>query len=392
MFAYGGAGPAHCSNYGSELDIKAIIVPTTATVHSAYGAVASDIHYTHTLSDLMRTPPFFDQASKFLDSDKIEKNFNKLEQSCAQGLARNGVADADMVFYRYVDIQYRRQTHQITVPISNGAITPDMVDELIARFEKKYEELYGAGAAYREAGVEITTFRVDAVGRMPKPQMRQYESETKDPKSAEIGVREVYFGEEGKFIATRVYKGLDIHAGSIIDGPAILEYPGTTVLIGPGQRGTMDQWLNLIINAKPETSRRPGVTSKVNLDSSGVDPITFEVIRHRLQSITDEQAIALKSVSGSPIVTEATDYCCGLYLSDGSIVTMGRQVLFHAGTTSQVIKSVIRKCSENPGIKDGDMFIVNNPYDGAVHPPDFSIVCPIFYEGRSGQVRLCLEV
>ena len=60
---------------------------------------------------------------------------------------------------------------------------------------------------------------------------------------------------------------------------------------------------------------------------------------------------------------------------------MGRQVLFHAGTTSQVIKSVIAKCSRDPGINDGDMFIVNNPYDGAVHPPDFSIVCPIFHEG-----------
>jgi N-methylhydantoinase B len=61
---------------------------------------------------------------------------------------------------------------------------------------------------------------------------------------------------------------------------------------------------------------------------------------------------------------------------------MGRQVLFHAGTTSQVIKSVIRKCAEDPGINDGDMFIVNNPYDGAVHPPDVSIVGPIFYNGE----------
>jgi N-methylhydantoinase B len=61
---------------------------------------------------------------------------------------------------------------------------------------------------------------------------------------------------------------------------------------------------------------------------------------------------------------------------------MGRQVLFHAGTTSQVIKAVIRKCAEDPGINDGDMFIVNNPYDGAVHPPDVSIVCPIFSGGE----------
>ncbi len=382
LYAYGGAGPTHCASYGSELDIKAILVPATATVHSAYGAVASDIHFSHTLSDLLRTPPFFDKASKFLDSNRISANFDHLEQVCAQGLARNGVAEADRVFFRYVDIQYRRQTHQITVPVKTGQITPETVDDLIEVFEKKYEEIYGAGAAYREAGIEMTTFRMDAVGRMPKPELRQYGRGDTDPSSAHMGDREVYFGGDEGFVRSKVYRGLDINAGCIIEGPAILEYPGTTVVIGPRQRGAMDTRLNIVIERKPELSSQVSIGPKEESVPSSVDPVTFEVIRHRLQSITDEQAIALKSVSGSPIVTEATDFCCGLYLADGSIATMGRQVLFHAGTTSQVIKGVVRKCSEDPGINDGDMFIVNNPYDGAVHPPDVSIVCPIFYDGE----------
>lgn len=382
LYAYGGAGPTHCANYGSELDIKAIIVPTTAMVHSAYGAVASDIHVSHTLSDLMRTPAGFDKASDFINQNKISENFDELKKVCIQDLTQNGVAEKDMVFFRYLDIQYRRQTHQITIPVTSDPLTTDVVDSVIEDFEKKYEELYGAGAAYREAGVEITTFRVDAVGRMPKPQIRQHQSENSDPSSALIGERKVYFGEEGGFVQTKVYRGEDVKAGNKIEGPAVLEYSGTTVLIGPRQEGTADSWLNIVIKAKPELAGHISITHKADTGSSEIDPITFEVIRHRLQTITDEQAIALKSVSGSPIVTEATDYCCGLYLADGSIVTMGRQVLFHAGTTSQVIKNVIRKCSENPGINDGDMFIVNNPYDGAIHPPDFSIVCPIFHEGK----------
>jgi N-methylhydantoinase A/oxoprolinase/acetone carboxylase beta subunit/N-methylhydantoinase B/oxoprolinase/acetone carboxylase alpha subunit len=382
LYAYGGAGPTHCASYGSELNIKAIIVPATATVHSAYGAVASDIHYSQGLSDLMRTPPFFDKASNYLDPNRMMANFNSLEQVCAQALARNGVAEADMVFFRYVDMQYRRQTHQITIPVITHSLTPELVDDLVEKFEKKYDELYGAGAAYREAGIEITTFRVDAVGRTPKPNLRQYELVKTDASSTQIGERDVYFGEVQKFIRTKVYRGLDIHAGNIIDGPSILEYPGTTVVIGPGQRGTIDCWLNTVIEERPGVTGQVGLLRKGGSLPSKIDATTFEVIHHRLQSITDEQAIALKSVSGSPIVTEATDFCCGLYLADGSIVTMGRQVLFHAGTTSQVIKGVIRKCSEDPGINDGDMFIVNNPYDGAVHPPDVSIVCPIFCDGE----------
>ncbi len=95
-----------------------------------------------------------------------------------------------------------------------------------------------------------------------------------------------------------------------------------------------------------------------------IDPITFEVIRHKLQAITEEQAITLKSVSGSPVVTDATDFNNGLYLADGSIVTMGPQVIFHTGTMSTVIRSIIENFEENPGIRDGDMFVLNDPYRG----------------------------
>ncbi|WP_423212525.1 hydantoinase B/oxoprolinase family protein [Paracoccus yeei] len=115
---------------------------------------------------------------------------------------------------------------------------------------------------------------------------------------------------------------------------------------------------------------------------TGIDPITFEVVRNKLQAITEEQAITLKSVSGSPVVTEATDFNNGLYLTDGSIVTMGPQVLFHTGTMSSVIRSINQNFSENPGIHEGDMFILNDPYRGAIHQPDVSIVAPVFHEGR----------
>ena len=115
---------------------------------------------------------------------------------------------------------------------------------------------------------------------------------------------------------------------------------------------------------------------------SSIDPITFEVIRHKLEATTEEQAITLKNVSGSPVVTEATDFNVGIYLADGAIVNMGPQVIFHAGTMSTVIYSIIEHFSDNPGINEGDMFILNDPYRGAIHQPDVSIVMPIFHEGR----------
>lgn len=126
-------------------------------------------------------------------------------------------------------------------------------------------------------------------------------------------------------------------------------------------------------------------------DTSGaVDPITFEVIRNRLSAITEEQAITLKAVSGSPVVTDATDFNVGTYLSDGEIVTMGPQVLFHSGSMANVVRNIVADCSDNPGINEGDMFILNNPYKGALHQQDVSIVAPVFYHGdRVAWVGCC---
>ncbi|MGH2887047.1 MAG: hydantoinase B/oxoprolinase family protein, partial [Solirubrobacteraceae bacterium] len=60
-------------------------------------------------------------------------------------------------------------------------------------------------------------------------------------------------------------------------------------------------------------------------------PVTFEILRHKLEAINEEQAIALKEVSISPIVTAASDFNNALYTADGRIASMGPQVVFHSG-------------------------------------------------------------
>ena len=113
-----------------------------------------------------------------------------------------------------------------------------------------------------------------------------------------------------------------------------------------------------------------------------VDPITFEVIRHRLLSITDEQAATLASVSGSALVNEATDFNTGLYRAFGEVVTMGKTVTFHAASLSLMVKHVIEDCEDTVGINPGDMFIVNHPHKGALHCPDVGVLAPIFVDGK----------
>src|SRR5215204_1587399 len=90
----------------------------------------------------------------------------------------------------------------------------------------------------------------------------------------------------------------------------------------------------------------------------------------------------LAAISGSKHVTEISDYNVGLYLPDGSVATMGRTILFHASSMAAMVRHVLADCADNPGIRPNDMFVVNNPWKGAVHAQDMAIVAPIFHQGQ----------
>jgi N-methylhydantoinase B len=113
-----------------------------------------------------------------------------------------------------------------------------------------------------------------------------------------------------------------------------------------------------------------------------IDPITYEVIRHRLMAIVAQQSVVLKSISGSPVVTDANDCNTGIYLPDGEIVVIGPHVIVHAGSMGLVVPHIIEDCTENPGIGEGDTFITSDPYKGALHMPDVTVLEPVFWEGE----------
>ncbi len=109
-----------------------------------------------------------------------------------------------------------------------------------------------------------------------------------------------------------------------------------------------------------------------------IDPIAFEILRHRLFAINDEAAATLRAVSGSPVANEAYDFNTGITNAKGEVVATGIYVGVHAITLEMIIKGILANYAENPGIRDGDMFICNDPYWGAAHQNDVALVAPIF--------------
>lgn len=250
LYAYGGAGPAHAYSFAQEAGIGTIVVPYTATVNSAYGAVSSDRYRGVQISDPQRTPPRIDRPAKFLDVDRINRTFTELEARCRRELREH----ANLQLSRLLYFRFRKQTHELPIPVPDRHLTGDDLDTLVREFHVRYERIYGEGTSLPEAGIEINTFRVE--GRIPSDITwagRDWASEASTVDDASLGERQVFFGSDR--LASAVYRGERLPRRSELYGPAILEFPGTTVVVGPGQHARVDEEGNIIIT----TTDAPGM-------------------------------------------------------------------------------------------------------------------------------------
>lgn len=244
LLAYGGAGPAHCIGYGAELGVPRILIPATSMAHSAYGALASDIQQSAERSLVLRAGGGTREPWDGLDCDGINAVFAELQQRCLAAMDQSGFAPAQSELARSIDMRYRRQTHDLMVPVPDGPVTPETARQLVETFEESYEAVYGKGAGFRFAGIELTTFRVVAVGRTVKPSIRR-PSAVAAPKP---GTRRIFEPATLKWTEADVFAWLDMPAGFGVTGPAIVEHPETTVYVGPGQIAQLDDAGNLSID------------------------------------------------------------------------------------------------------------------------------------------------
>ncbi len=112
------------------------------------------------------------------------------------------------------------------------------------------------------------------------------------------------------------------------------------------------------------------------------DPITMEVLRHRLWMINDEQGKIATQISGSPVVYESYDFNSSLMTPQGDSLFVGVYTTRLSLSLHQAAKHIIKHLSENPGFEDGDAFVTNDPWAGASHMNDFLMVAPIFWESK----------
>ena len=245
LYAFGGAGPAHCAAYAREVGVREVIVPLgqVASAFSAYGLASSNIVLAAELSDPAAMP---------LDPARAERNFAQLESQVLEQLNRQGLTFTGVEIEREIDMRYTMQLAEVATAVPAGSLDAAGIHAASDLFEQRYAELYGKDSGFREAGIQAITYRVRATGLLPfSPTLPEVKSaDSADPTPAHIGTRKVCLDGRIGYVDTDVYDYSKLLAGHVLHGPAIIEVPTTTVVVPHDTTGTVDRLGNLTIAAQ----------------------------------------------------------------------------------------------------------------------------------------------
>jgi len=119
----------------------------------------------------------------------------------------------------------------------------------------------------------------------------------------------------------------------------------------------------------------------VNPIVSSVDPITFEILSHRLYQIAKEMGATLERVGGTVNTTQMHDYAAALYLANGDVLSAGDAMGWHVACAGFAVKRIIERFG-NGGVNSDDIFLLNDPYVAAIHQSDVYMISPIHYKSN----------
>src|SRR5438477_383904 len=230
LVAFGGAAGLQVTEVARLLEIRRVVIPNVAAVLSAWGMLATDLRYelvrTH-VSEIARLAPA-----------TLRRLFAAME---ADGRKRLGVFDGPVSVRRSLDMRYGEQIFEIPVSLDGVDLeAADLLDEIVARFHRRHEELYAYSAAGQE--VVVVNARVAVVGELPPLATGRDEAVRRGaPKAAR---RRVWLGD---WVEVPVFRLDDLPAGWETKGPALFESPTTTVLARAGERVSVTPhgWLDL---------------------------------------------------------------------------------------------------------------------------------------------------
>ncbi len=339
---FGGAGGQHACLVADALGMQRIFIHPFAGVLSAFGMGLADIR-------ALRERQF---GKTFAELDEAQAILVALNAQTHAEVLRQGIAAEQIRIEQRAHLRYHGSDQ--TFPVAFG--TPQQMQ---VAFEAAHQARYGFVPANGTLMIELLSS--EAVGQT---------NPTPTPPLVKGGANELpSLIREGSGMGFAFYQRTQLALHDIVHGPAIIvESTGTNVLEA-GWQAQCDALGNLILSRVTPLVRQEALGTKA-------DPVMLEVFNNLFMSIAEQMGATLANTAHSVNIKERLDFSCAIFDPTGGLVANAPHVPVHLGSMGESVRSIL--CDNAGQMAAGDVFMINNPYNGGTHLPDVTVITPVF--------------
>ena len=357
LCCFGGAGGQHACLIADALGMKQVFIHPFAGVLSAYGMGLADVRVLRERAvEAKLEEDLVEVGARHTSS--LQQILEDLATAAKQELNRDNVNEEEEIqLFRKVHLRYEGTDTALIVDFGNVAAMKQ-------QFEQAHQQQYGFIAP--EKGLIVEAVSVEVVEKTFNPEEPVIERQT-EANPEPVATVQMYTA--GAWHETPVFKREDLQPRDCICGPAlIIEATGTNV-IEPGWQAELTQHNHLVLKRIQPINESVEVSTKV-------DPVLLEIFNNLFRSIAEQMGITLQNTSSSVNIKERLDFSCAIFDQQGQLVANAPHIPVHLGSMSESVGSLIEAHGDT--LKPGDVYVLNNPYNGGTHLPDITVITPVF--------------
>ncbi|MGC7405647.1 hydantoinase B/oxoprolinase family protein [Pandoraea pneumonica] len=354
LTTFGGAGGQHACGVADALGMTQVFAHPLAGVLSAYGMGLAD--QTAMRERMIEAPLSDDTLSS------LEDALGALADEAANSLLSQGVPPSRIETVRRVHVRYAGTDSAIAVPFGD---VPQMRAAFEAAYRQRYSFLMDGAALIAEVA------SVEAIGHSDAPVDITPLAARASGSAQPIDQVTLYAG--GAWCDAALFSRDTLLAGDTVDGPAIVAEKSGTTVVEPGWQAKMSAQGNLILTRVVARASQRGLGTQA-------DPVRLEIFNNLFMSIAEQIGLRLQNTAYSVNIKERLDFSCALFDREGNLIANAPHMPVHLGSMGESIRTVIER--NHGAMRDGDVFMLNDPYHGGTHLPDVTVITPVFMAGE----------
>ncbi len=363
---FGGAGGQHACEIAESLGINRIFIHQHSSLLSAYGMGLS--------AEAARERQMIAADLESLDLAELHRTAGRLADTATQSLgllAGEGEPAVTTALY----IAYQAQETKFPVSLADA-------DAMRREFETHYQQAFG----FLQAGTPLIAEHLEVEVALTRQTEPDAPGVATPPSQQTAPADSCRIFHAGKWLSAALFNETEIGQPAAtplnkpLPGPALLVTPHQTIFVAPGWTMEKSASNNLTL------TRQSGKTTTPTISTSKADPIRLELFNNLFMSIAEQMGEALRGAARSVNIKERLDFSCAIFDAAGALIANAPHMPVHLGSMDRAVEAVINATGKtgdglSDGLKDGDSYMINAPYEGGTHLPDITVVTPLFHEG-----------